>query len=177
MLRNMRTKLVLTGVFGVRLTVTFIAALLLVSCGGDTKPAPSSEPVKQAEVPKPADESRRFPTANLTGTEVVDRQLMGKAFMPGGTIAHYVVHHGTGKVQYDLFAARLADANAAAFWRKALSDGNTAAQLIPSFGGYFGSDAGRPVFVFSRGAWIAGVAGLPLKDADAEARTLAARLN
>jgi hypothetical protein len=172
----MRTKLVLPGLF----SVTFITAVLLISCGGDTKPAPSSAPAKQAEVPtheKPSDESRRFPTANQVGTEVVDRELMGKTFMPGGTIAHYK----RGKIQYDLFAARLSDANAAAFllpdWRKALSDGNAAAQLVPSFGGYFGSDAGRPVFVFSRGAWIAGVAGLPLKDADAEARTLAARLN
>src|SRR5580658_6969310 len=168
----MRIKLVLPGAF----IVTSIAVALLTACGGDTKPAPSSEPVKQAEAPKPADESRRFPTANLVGTEVVDRQLMGKVFMPGGTIAHYK----RGKVQYDLFATRLADANAAAFllpdWRKALSDGNTTAQLVPSFGGYFGSDAGRPVFVFSRGVWIAGVAGLPLKDADAEARTLAAHL-
>jgi hypothetical protein len=173
----MRTKLVLPGVF----TATFVGAVLLISCGGDTKPAPSSAPAKQAEVPKPhekpSDESRRFPTANQVGTEVVDRELMGKAFMPGGTIAHYK----RGKIKYDLFAAKLPDANAAAFilpdWRKALSDGKAAAQLVPSFGGYFGSDAGRPVFVFSRGAWIAGVAGLPLKDADAEARTLAARLN
>lgn len=177
----MRTKLVLRGVSGAKVIVTSVAVVLLISCGGDTKPAPSSAPAKQAEVSKPnqkpSDESRRFPTANLTGTEVVDRQLMGKAFMPGGTIAHYK----KGKVEYDLFAARLADANAAAFllpdWRKALSDGTTAAQLVPSFGGYFGADAGRPVFVFSRGAWIAGVAGLPLKDADTEARTLAARLN
>jgi hypothetical protein len=169
----MRTKLVLPGASG----VTFVAAALLISCGGDTKPAPSSAPVQQAEVQKPSDESRRFPTANLAGTEVVERQLMGKTFMPGGTIAHYK----KGKIQYDLFVAKLPDANAAAFllpdWRKALSDGNTAAQLVPSFGGYFGSDAGRLVFVFSRGAWIAGVAGLPLKDADAQARTLAARLN
>jgi hypothetical protein len=168
---------VLTGGFNVTCIVTTVAAVLLISCGGDTQPAASSAPAKPAESPKPSDESRRFPTANLAGTEVVDRQLMGKAFMPGGTIAHY----RRGKIEYDLFAARLADANAAAFllpdWRKALSDGKAGAQLVPSFGGYFGSDAGRPVFVFSRGAWIAGVAGLPLKDADAEARTLAARLN
>jgi len=169
----MRTKLVLPGLF----SVTSVAAVLLISCGGDTKPAPSSSPAKQADVPKPADESRRFPTANLTGTELVDRQLMGKSFMPGGTIAHYK----RGRLQYDLFAALLPDANAAAFllpdWRKALGDEKTAAQLVPSFGGYFGSDARRPVFVFSKGAWIAGVAGLPLKDADAEARILAACLN
>jgi hypothetical protein len=173
----MRAKLVLTGASIVKLMAISVAATLLISCGGDTRPAASSAPAKQAESPKPSDESRRFPTANLVRTEVVDRQLMGKAFMPGGTIAHYKKK----KVEYDLFAARLADANAAAFllpdWRKALSDGTTAAQLVPSFGGYFGSDGGRPVFVFSKGAWIAGVAGLPLKDADAEARTLAVHLN
>ena len=58
-------------------------------------------------------------------------------------------------------------------WKKAL----TGAHLLPSFGGYFGQDAGKPVFVFTKGAWIAGVVGLPEKDADREARGLAARLN
>jgi hypothetical protein len=173
----MRTKLVLTGVSIVKLMAISAVAVVLIACGGDDKPAASSAPAKPVESPKPSDESLRFPTANLVGTEVVDRELMRKGFMPGGTLAHYK----KGKNEYDLFAARLADANAAAFllpdWRKALSDGKTAAQLVPSFGGYFGLDAGRPVFVFSKGAWIAGVAGLPLKDADAEARTLAARLN
>jgi len=178
----MQGKWAFTGASTGTLSAAVLAAVIVTSCGGDTKPTASSGPAKPAEsVSKPADESRRFPTANLTGTEVVDRQLLGKTFMPGGTIAHYVVHHGTGKTQYDLFVARAADANAAAFllpdWRKALSDGKTEAKLVASFGGYFGTDAGRPVFVFSKGAWIAGVAGLPLKDADAEARTLAARLN
>ena len=37
--------------------------------------------------------------------------------------------------------------------------------------------AGGPVFVFAKGAWIAGVAGLPEKDADLAARTLAAHLD
>jgi len=58
-------------------------------------------------------------------------------------------------------------------WNKALAG----AKLVPSFGGYFGQDAGRPVFVFAKGAWIAGVAGLPEKDADMAARTLAAHLD
>ncbi len=120
-----------------------------------------------------ADESRKFPIANLVETKVIERELMGKAFMPGGTIAHYK----NGNVEYDMFVARVADANAAALmlpdWRKSLTD----AKLVPSFGGYFGSDAGRPVFVFSKGAWIAGVAGLNEKEADAVARTLASRLD
>jgi hypothetical protein len=122
------------------------------------------------------DESRRFPMANLVDTKIVDQHLMGKPFMPGGTLASYK----KGKIAYDMFLARLPSANAAAFllldWKKALAG----AHLVPSFGGYFGQDgngAGRPVFVFAKGAWIAGIVGLPEKDADSQARALAAHLN
>ena len=114
--------------------------------------------------------------ANLVGTKIVDKQLMGKPFMPGGTLASYK----KGKIAYNMFLAKLPAPADAAFllldWKKAL----TGAHLVPSFGGYFGSDdhdAGRPVFVFAKGAWIAGVVGLPEKDADLQARGLAAHLN
>ena len=132
--------------------------------------------VLAAMLATPLDESRRFPMANLVGTKVVDKQLMGKPFMPGGTLASYK----KGKVEYNMFLAKLPSPDAAAFllldWKKAL----TSAHLIPSFGGYFGhdgNDAGRPVFVFAKGAWIAGVVGLAEKDADPQARGLAAHLN
>ncbi len=121
--------------------------------------------------------ARDFPTEHLVDTKVVDLQLMGKAFMPGGTIAHYK----NGKLEYDMFVARVKDGNAAAVmlpdWRTALAD----AKLVASFGGYFGADAGRPVFVFSKAGancgWIAGVVGLDQAKADAQARVLASRLN
>jgi hypothetical protein len=121
----------------------------------------------------PADESRRFPSANLVDTKPVAKQLMGKSFMPGGTVANYK----TGKAQYSMFLAKLATPTDAAIalldWSKAMAGSH----LVPSFGGYFGQDAGRPVFVFTKGAWIAGISGLPEKEADLQARTLAARLN
>jgi hypothetical protein len=149
--------------------VSLIAVLLLTSCSSQPKP----EPVTKVETPKPSDESARFVTANLVETKVVDKELMGKPFMPGGTLARYK----KGKKEYEMFVTKLATATDAAIllpdWRKALTD----SKLVPSFGGYFGSDAGRPVFVFSKGAWIAGIAGLSEKEADAEARILAARLN
>lgn len=152
-----------------RIQVVLGFAILLVSCGPE--PAKTEAPKKTAQ--KVADDSRRFPATNLVETKVVEREMLGHAFMPGGTIAHYK----NGPVEYDLFVARAADANAAVLmlpdWRKALTD----AKLVPSFGGYFGMDAGRPVFVFSKGAWIAGVMGLLEKDADGLARTLAARLD
>src|SRR5580692_7606663 len=149
-----------------------IAIVLLTSCGPEPKPV-ASEPAKKVEAPKPADESQRFATANLVETKVVDKELMGKPFMPGGTLARYK----KGKKEYEMFVAKLPTATDAAIllpdWRKALTD----SKLVPSFGGYFGQDAGRPVFVFAKGAWIAGIVGLSEKEADTGARTLAAHLD
>lgn len=92
--------------------------------------------------------------------------------MPGGTLGHYK----KGKLEYEIFVARLPSSMDAAVllpdWRKSMND----SKLIASFGGYFGQSDGRPVFVFSKGAWIAGIAGLPEKGADAQARLLAAQL-
>jgi hypothetical protein len=149
------------------------AMLLLLSCGSGPKtPAPKAAP-PMAEVVKPLNQSHRFPKANLVKTEVVDRELMGKSFMPGGTLAHY----RKGKAEYQMFVARFPSATDAAIvlpdWRKALAG----SKLVPSFGGYFGSDGGRPVFVFSKGAWVAGIAGLPEKEADLQARALAGELD
>ena len=143
-------------------------AVVLTSCGDAPKPAAAVVATR----PKPTDESRRFPKANLVGTAVVEKELMGKPFMPGGTIARYK----KGNTEYEMFIARLPDATAAAIllldWQKALSG----AKLNPSFGGYFGLDANRPVFVFPKGVWMAGIAGLPEKEADAQARILASRI-
>lgn len=122
---------------------------------------------------KPADESRRFPKAGLTATRVVDRQLLGKTFLPGGTIATY----GKGAAEYEMFLVKMPDAQSAAIalldWKKELEG----AKLVPAFGGYFGKDAGRPLFVFTKGAWLAGVAGLSEKEADAKARLLASQIS
>ena len=158
-----------------RLSLLFLGlTILLASCSS----APSKAPAAAAAVTptpavKPADETRRFPLADQTGTEVVDSHLLGKAFMPGGTLAHYK----KGRLAYDMFVAKLGSPTDAAIalldWNKALAN----ADFIPSFGGYFGQDGERPVFVFAKGSWIAGIAGLPQKEADAQARVLASRLD
>jgi hypothetical protein len=148
-----------------------VAAVLLVSCGSG--PAPSApEATRKAESPKPVDESRRFPKAGLAGTELVNEHLLGKAFMPGGTLARYK----DGRKEYEMFVAHLPSTNDAALamleWKKELKD----PKFVASFGGYFGRDSGSPVFVFSKGEWVAGIKGLPEKEADMHARTLAGRL-
>jgi hypothetical protein len=116
-----------------------------------------------------SDETRKFPKTNFVKSEVVEKQIMGKAFLPGGTVAHY----RKGKVDYDMFAAKTASATAAAIalsdYRKALTN----PKLIASFGGYFGEDGGKPTFVFTKGAWVLGVRGLPQSEADLQGRVLA----
>lgn len=148
-----------------------VVSILLCSCGG---PDPVSKAARPTPAPvKPADESRRFPKAGLTATRVVDAHAMGKTFLPGGTIATY----GKGAGEYEMFLVKMPDAQSAAIalldWKKELE----AAKLIPAFGGYFGKDTGRSVFVFTKGAWLAGVAGLSEKEADAKARPLASQIS
>ena len=57
-------------------------------------------------------------------------------------------------------------------WRVALSS----PKFVASYGGYFGQDAGVPVFVFTKGEWIAGITGLSRNAVDGPARLLASRL-
>jgi hypothetical protein len=155
-------------------TLTVAAfVVLLSSCDSKPPEVPKTEAPKPAETAKPADESRRFSKVHLLDTIVVEKQLLGKPFMPGGTLAQY----RKGRAEFEMFVAKTASPTDAALllpdWKKLLLDPKYEA----SFGGYFGHDAGRPVFVFTKGAWIAGIAGLPEKDADKEARTLAKALD
>ena len=154
-----------------RTAVVSLCLIALAGCGEAPKPAPAPE--KRATAPKPLDESHRLPRQGQVETKLVEKELMGKSFLPGGNVGTYK----QGGKTYEVFMARLSSAEdsplALLQWKKEM----TGARLIPSFGGYFGDDAGQPVFVFTKGAWIAGVKGLPEKDADPVARELASRLN
>ena len=145
-------------------------AALGAACGSQKEPV---QPHTQAEEPpKPKDETHRFPVADQVETKVIPNHILGKAFMPGGTMAHYK----KGAREYDMFVAEFPTATDAAIamanWDGALQG----AKLIPTFGGYFGTDAGKPAFIFPKDKWVAGVIGLPQKDADGQARVLAAHL-
>jgi len=149
-------------------------AVLLAACGSSAD-APRTVPPDQkaALPPKPPDESRYLPRTNQVATEVIADHLLGKSFMPGGTLGHYK----NGSRAYEMFVRKLASPLDAAVllpeWQKTLKD----SKLVPAFGAYLGDDGGRPVFVFTKGAWIAGIAGLNEKEADLPARSLATLLN
>src|SRR5690349_4936514 len=126
-------------------------AVLLAACGSSPEGASTVPQQKKAVVPpKPPDESRYLPKTNQVSTEVIADHLLGKTFMPGGTLGHY----RNGKNEYEMFVRKLAAPLDAALllgeWQKALKD----SKLVPAFGGYTGDDSGRPVFVFAKGAWI-----------------------
>jgi hypothetical protein len=156
-----------------RLSIAVVTLILVAGCSSGPAPERRAESPKLSETKMPSDESRRFPKANLTRTEVVRNNVWGKSFMPGGTVARY----RKGATEYEIFIARMPTATDAAIslvdWRKAM----TGAKLVPSFGGYFGADDGKPVFVFPKGEWLAGIRGLKEKEADAQARILATQLN
>lgn len=155
------------------LAVAALAALLAAcSPSSDTPKTLPQEKVAVAPA-KPPDESRNLPQANQVATEVVADHLLGKSFMPGGTLGHYK----NGRQEYQMFVRKLGSPLDAAVlladWQKDLKD----SKLVPAFGAYIGDNGGQPVFVFAKGDWIAGIVGLNEKQADQPARALAVLLN
>ena len=133
----------------------FAAMLMLAACGA--KPA-SNEP--------PA-----LPEANQVSKQLVSGHLLGKPFLPGGIIAHYKTDGG----EYDMFVAQFPTHTDAAIALANLEGAIQGAKLVRALDGYFGTDAGRPVFVFPMDRWIGGVVGLPQPAAEQAARGLIAR--
>jgi hypothetical protein len=142
-----------------------LCGFLILAAGCSPKPVPKTD----VAVELPPDHADRFPDAGLVKMDRVANHLLGKPFMPGGNLATY-------KKGYQQFLGKMPDAQQAAFllldWQKALKD----AKYLPHMGGYFGTDSGRPVYVFTKSAWVAGIAGLPEAEADTIAREFAARL-
>jgi hypothetical protein len=147
-----------------------VAFALMFGC---SNPAPEAKQAAPAEVSEPPlDQSQHFPQAGLVKMDRIPDHLLGKKFMPGGNLATYK----RGKLEYQQFVGKLPDADHAAFllldWNKELKG----AKYLAHMGGYAGMDGDRPVYVFTKGAWIAGIAGLPQEQADVVARQFAARL-
>jgi hypothetical protein len=121
---------------------------------------------------KPRQAAALLPKENIVEVKVVQTQLLGKAFMPGGAVARY--QHG--KNAYEIFLGKLPtptdSAIVLAHWDQVLKD----PKVIQSLDAYYGVDAKRPIYVFAKGPWVAGITGLAEKEADQQARMLAGRL-
>jgi hypothetical protein len=75
-----------------------------------------------------------------------------------------------------MFLLKMADPQKAAFllldWKSVMPE----SKYLASMGGYFGTDQGKPVYVFAKGPYLAGFVGLSEEKADPEARRFAAKL-
>ena len=150
----------------------FVKLAMLLGClllAGCSPPAEAPPPVTKA---MPPDEGRKFPLEHQVSMQLVPDHLLGKRFLPGGNLAEYKL----GARLYRVFLIHAADAQKAAFllvdWRNALSQ----PQYLANMGGFFGADGGTPVYVFSKGPYVAGWVGLPRPEADRLARQFATRL-
>jgi hypothetical protein len=145
---------------------------VLCACGGvPPKEQPQAPPV--AAPAKPPDERRRFPLADQVNVRLVDDHILGKDFLPGGNVAEY---RRKGKT-YQQFLVHSKSAETAALLLFDFKSHLRDAKYLPHMGGYFGIDGAAPVYMFQKGAFLAGFVGLPEKEADVLARQFAARIN
>jgi len=151
--------------------------LLLTSCGSSGPASPTAQkaevPPSRVEGPKPVDETRRFPMDGRENVEVVADHLFGKSYLPGGNIATYK----KGGKTWKQFVIRAANPGDTAILLGRIKDGLKDPKFVAHMGGYFGMDGDTPLFAFPKGNWIAGVTGLPEKDADTAGRQMALRLD
>jgi hypothetical protein len=93
--------------------------------------------------------------------------------LPGGNIAIYK----KGGKTWKQFVIRAANPGDTAILLGRIKDGLKDPKFIAHMGGYYGMDGDTPFFAFPKGNWIAGVTGLPEKDADTAGRQMALRLD
>jgi hypothetical protein len=150
-----------------------VALAVFCSCGGSPAPKEPAASAPAQEKVKPLDETRRFALADQVSMHLVDDHILGKDFLPGGNVADY---RRKGKA-YQQFLVHTKSPDAAALLLFDFKNHLRDAKFLPHMGGYFGMDGATPVYVFPKGAFLAGIVGLPEKDADLLARQFAARLD
>jgi len=148
------------------------AALLLLALWGCGSPPPKQAEKFAIEI-VPQDESRRFPLANRVNVQQVGNHVLGKEYLPGGNVAEYKLK---GK-SYRQFLVRSASAEAAGLLLFDCKGHLRDAKYLAHMGGYFGMDGTTPFYIFQKGVFLAGIVGLPEKEADTLARQFAARLD
>ena len=86
-----------------------------------------------------------------------------------------MAHYKTATTEYDMFVAQFPTHTDASIALANLEATIQGPKLVKSLDGYFGADAGRPIFVFPMDRWIGGVVGLRQPEAEEAARVLIAR--
>ncbi len=153
-------------------SVCLLWMVLLQGCGGGDK----VEVAKQfslPDLPRPIAEDVRFPSPGRKSVTVVEKELLGLPYLGGGNLADY----DTGKQQYKLILIRCRNAGQAGNYIFDIKNQMTSPKFVASYGGYYAENtaAGR-LFVFAKGSYIGGVAGLNEADAIEAGKEFAARI-
>jgi len=156
-----------------KLCVSILAFALCLACGGGEQAAAPQEPKAAPAKAMPEDESHRFSKEDRVSTEVVDDNLLGKDYLPGGNQAEY----DRGGKKHQLYLIKTGSPEDAALLMFDIKGRLADAKYVPHFGGYFGMDGDEPTFVFPKNSYVAGIVGLSQDDADELARHFAGRLN
>lgn len=147
---------------------------ILIGCSQSTQQKSPNPGAKKTASPVPVvDESHRFPKKDLMETRVVEDHILEKQNLPGGNIARYQ----SGNKSYELILVKAKSPETAAIWLLDLKGMLTNPAFVASFGGYYGMDGDKPLFLFQKGSYLAGVSGLPQAEADLIAREFATRFN
>ncbi len=170
MMNNCSGMMLSTNRFSIVCYLVMLALVaLLAGCG-----APVAAPPPVATKPaKPADETNKFPAKDRVQVEIAEEHVLGIAKLPAGNVAAY---QAAGR-QWKLFLIKTKSNEAAALLLFDYKASLANVKFVPHFGGYAGDDGATPMFLFQKGPFLAGVAGLPEKDADTLARDFAARLS
>jgi hypothetical protein len=151
--------------------VLFLAPLLW-SCSSPPPPAPEAKTPKLPDLPNPVAEDVKFPTKGRISIAVIPAKLLGYDFLGGGNLAEYVA----GKTRYRLFAIRCRSAAQAGSYIFDIKSQLKDPRFVASYGGYFSDMPEGPLFVFAKGTYIGGIAGLPEAEAIQTGKEFAARL-
>lgn len=153
-----------------------LAALVVLFTACDIPSDASKEPKMDSALPpvqKPSDETRRFPSQDRIRVEIIDDQILGKEFLPGGNLAFYE----RNDKKWRQFLVQADSATVAALLLNDYRAAMTEPKYLAHMGGYFGKDGNDDVLVLQKGRWVMGVVGLPERDADIAARGSAAWLD
>ena len=146
--------------------------LLTVACNSNSDQTMVFDHVSPP-MSKPDDMSYLFSLAGQEKIELVENNLLGKEYLPGGNLAQYK----RDGLHYQQFLIRAATPEKSIFLMMDFKNSLENARFIPHLGGYFGLDGKIPVLIIQRGHTLAGVVGLPEKDADNIIREFAPRLD
>lgn len=148
------------------------ALAILAGCGSSPEPAARTEVPPATALAPAKDLTGLLPYAGQVSAKVVPDHIFDEPKLPGGTVGDYAV----GSRKYQLIVVGSDNAQDAALLLLDIKGTLRNPEYLPNFGGYFGTLGTQPVFVFAKLQYVAGVVGLPQKDAEPIARILAARL-